>query len=381
MKKKYHIILAFLGAITLFISNTGYAQKEKLITVESVVVNEDGNPVENAHVFGGKALTKTDENGKFTFSVESDVKVIVEAQGYESIMLTPAEVKSRVKIDLKKSKFMYETEDKVNLGFRTAFKGDVVGAVSKLNTTDINTYDNQIWIDDILTGRTLGMLGSNNIRGVGIGINVADITGTGLNSGNALFIVDGLPRDIQSIRMTEIESVTVLKDANAAVLYGSTAVNGVILLTTKRGEAYKSRSDFSVNYGISTPRATPSFLNSADYMTYYNQARKNDGLTPQFDDATIENFRSGNMYRYPNVDYYSEEYLNSSKNYFDLLSEFSGGNEVAKFYANMGWYSAGSIINFGEAANARNNIFNVRGNVDLKINDWIKTSIDGASTF
>lgn len=381
MKKKYHIILAFLSVITLFNLNTVYAQKEKLITVESVVVNEEGNPVVNARVFGGKALTKTDTNGNFTFSVEPDNKIIVEADGYESMTLTLDEVKNRVKIDLKKTKFQYESKDKVNLGFRKAYKGDVVGAVSTVNTTEINQYDNQIFIDDVLTGRTLGMLGSNNIRGVGIGLNVADITGTGLNSGNALYIVDGLPRDITSMRMTEIESVTVLKDANAAVLYGSTAVNGVILLTTKRGEAYKSKSDFSVNYGISTPRATPDFLNSSDFMAYYNQARKNDGLTPQFTDETIENHRSGNIYRYPNVDYYSDEYLKSSKSYFDFLSEFSGGNEIAKFYANMGWYSAGSIINFGEAQNARNNVFNVRGNVDLKINDWIKTSIDGASTF
>jgi hypothetical protein len=66
MKKKYHIILAFLSVITLFNLNTVYAQKEKLITVESVVVNEEGNPVVNARVFGGKALTKTDTNGNFT---------------------------------------------------------------------------------------------------------------------------------------------------------------------------------------------------------------------------------------------------------------------------------------------------------------------------
>jgi len=381
MKKKYHIILAFLSVITLFNPNTVYAQKEKLITVESVVVSEDGNPVENADIFGGRAYTKTDANGNFTFLVEPDSKIVIEAEGFESVTLALGEARNRTKIDLKKTKFQYESDDKVNLAFRSAFKGDVVGAVSTVNTTGVNTYDNQIFIDDILTGRTLGVLGSNNIRGLGIGINVADITGTGLNSGNALFIVDGLPRDIQSIRMTEIESVTVLKDANAAVLYGSTAVNGVILLTTKRGEAYKSKSDFSINYGISTPRATPDFLNSADYMTYYNQARNNDGLTPQFTDETIENHRSGNIYRYPNVDYYSSDYLNSHKSYFDFLGEFSGGNDIAKFYANMGWYSAGSIVDFGEAVNARNNVFNVRGNVDLKINDWIKTSIDGASTF
>jgi TonB-linked SusC/RagA family outer membrane protein len=290
-------------------------------------------------------------------------------------------VRNRTKIVLNPTKFQYDNESRVNLAFRQTYEGDVVGSVTKVNTNEISSYDNLIWADNVLTGRTLGMLGSNNIRGLGIGINVADLTGSGLNSGNALFVVDGLPRDITSLRLSEIEEITVLKDANASVLYGSAAVNGVILITTKRGEAYKNKSGFSANYGISTPRATPSYLNSADYMTYYNQARANDGLSAPYSDATIESYRTGNKYRYPDVDYYSDDYMNSFKNYFDLLGEFSGGNDVAKYYSNIGWNSEGGILNFGEAGNARNNVINVRGNVDLKINKAIKTSIDGTAYF
>jgi TonB-linked SusC/RagA family outer membrane protein len=357
------------------------AQKEKLITVTSVVTDDAGKPIANAEIFGGDSYAKTDVQGKFTISMETDAKLVVEAKGFERVTLTPTEGKLKTKIELKSSTFLYDEESTVNVAFRKIHKGDMVGAVSTIKTDDVNTYDNSIYSDDVLTARTLGLLGSNNIRGLGIGINVADLTGSGLSSGNTLFIVDGLPRDISGLRLAEIESITVLKDANAAVLYGSAAVNGVILITTRRGEAFKKRSDFSVNYGVSTPRAMPNFLNSADYMTNYNQARLNDGQTAQFADTTIEKYRTGNKYRYPDVDYYSDEYLKSSKSYFDLMGEFSGGNDVAKFYANVGWYSAGSILGFGEAANARNNIFSVRGNVDLKINSWIKTSIDGSSIF
>jgi TonB-linked SusC/RagA family outer membrane protein len=381
MKIKYYIILAFLSIVLLFVPNNVWAQKEKLITVESVVNDEEGNPLENVAVFGGSGYAKTDAQGRFTISIEADSKVILEAKGFETILLTIDEVNNMTKVALKKTKFLYGNEPKVELAFRKSFAGDVVGTVSSIKTTDVNTYDNSGWADDVLTGRTLGMLGSNNIRGLGIGINVADITGSGLNSGNALFIVDGLPRDIESLRLTEIESITVLKDVNAAVLYGSAAVNGVILITTKRGEAFKKKSDLTFNYGVSTPRALPNYLNSSDYMTYFNQARLNDGLAEQFPAATIENYRSGNKYRYPSNDYYSEEYMKSFKSYFDLAGEFSGGNDVAKYYSNVGWYSAGGILDFGEAANARNNVFNVRGNVDLKINNWIKTSIDGSSIF
>lgn len=381
MKKKYTILLTVLSLLLLAFTSGVRAQDKTSIVVNSAVYDKSGNPVANAEVFSGSAYTKTDASGKFSISMEPGTRLIIEADSFESLSLTSDEAKNRVKIVLNATEFLYENGDMVNLAFRKAYSGDVVGAVSKINTSEISKYDNSIWADNVLTGRTVGMLGSNNIRGIGIGINVADITGSGLNAGNALFVVDGLPRDIQSLRLSEIESITVLKDVNAAVLYGSTAVNGVILITTKRGEAFKNRSGFSANYGISTPRALPKYLNSADHMTSLNQARANDGLAPLYNDVTIQNYRTGNIYRYPNVDYYSSDYLRSFKNYFDLQGEFSGGNDIAKYYSNIGWYSDGSILNFGQAASARNNIFNVRGNVDLRINSWIKTSIDGTATF
>jgi len=380
MKKKYAIILALLGVVFLFLPIGLYAQ-DNLVTIESIITDEEGNPVENAELFSNTAYTKTDFTGRFTIKMESGSSLVIEAKGFDDLILKSDEAANMVKITLKKVSFMYERDDRVNLAFRKAYKGNVVGAVSVINANEVNYLDNTIYAGDALTGRTLGMLGSNTIRGIGIGINIADITGSGLNAGNALFVVDGLPRDIESLRLSEIDHITVLKDVNAAVLYGAAAVNGVVLITTKRGEAYKSSSKVSANYGISTPRALPNYLNSADYMTYYNQARANDGLAPTFSEDQIKNFREGNKYRYPSVDYYSSDYLSSFKSYVDLMSEFSGGNDVAKFYSNVGWYSAGSIIDFGQAQNARNNVFNVRANVDLKINDWIKTSIDGSSIF
>ncbi|WP_019538102.1 SusC/RagA family TonB-linked outer membrane protein [Proteiniphilum acetatigenes] len=274
-----------------------------------------------------------------------------------------------------------EKKDTVNIAFKRITTGNIVGAVSALNAPAINEEDNTIWVSEVFAGRTMGMLGNTNIRGIGISIDVADLTGSGTFSGNALFIVDGLPRDIGGLRMSEIENITVLKDVNAAILYGSAAINGVVLITTKRGKTGESRRNISVNYGISTPLELPEFLNSADYMTYHNRARINDGLEPQYSDEMIQNYRSGNKYRYPDVDYYSSEYVRSFRPYVDVASEFSGGNEMAKYYLNLGMNSVGSWLNFGEGANARNNVFNVRGNVDLKIIDWINTSIDATALF
>lgn len=381
MKKKYHILLTILCAFVLSAATNVLAQKSSKNTIESVVLDSNGKPLENVLIYSGRSFAKSDASGKFTIIPEAGGRIVFEKRGFDEISFTADEVTNRDFIKLETARFQYEKYDKTDLAFRKAFKGDVVGAVTKVSVQDVTQFDNTIWASEVLTGRTLGLLGSNNIRGLGIGINVSDITGSGLNSGNALFVVDGLPRDIQSLRLSEIDDITVLKDANSAALYGSAGVNGVVLITTKRGEAFKTKTDFTYNYGISTPKDLPEYLNSADYMTYYNQARVNDGLSPQFSDEEIENYRSGNRYRYPDVDYYSDDYMRSFKSYFDLMGEFSGGNNLAKFYSNVGWYSAGSILDFGEAKNSRNNVFNVRANVDLKINDWIKTSIDGSSLF
>lgn len=380
MIKIYSIVFTLL--MTAVVAMPGaFAQEKGLNKVESVVKDEAGNPVANAEVFSGSAYTTTDEAGRFSIQTAPGSQLTIEAEGFEKVTLDADEMAFKSEVELTSDLFLYGADDQVNLAFREAKRGNVVGAVSTVNPTELAAYDYNISANDILAGRTMGLIGNNSIRGIGIGIDVASLTGSGLRSGNALFIVDGLPRDIDYIRASEIESITVLKDVNSAILYGSAAVNGVILITTKRGESFKNESRFTANYGVSTPRALPQYLNSADYMTYFNQARLNDGLSPEFTDEEIENHRTGNKYRYPDVDYYSSEYLKPFKSYFDLNGEFSGGNENAKYYTNLGWNSGGGLLNFGQGAEARNNIFNVRGNVDLKVNDWISTSIDAYGVF
>ena len=198
---------------------------------------------------------------------------------------------------------LYGEGSQIDMPFRTAEKGDIASAVSVLNLDKLQKYDHEVWVNDASTGRIVGLMGANNVRGLGVGIDVASATGTGTQSGNTLFIVDGLPRDISTLRMSEVETITVLKDVNAAVLYGAQAINGVIMITTKRGAEGKATADVNFNFGLRSPIELPSYMNSADYMTWYNQALVNDGKAPQYSDADIENYRSGNPYRYPSVDF------------------------------------------------------------------------------
>jgi len=382
MKNKYFIILTFLCAAVLFIPKNMLAQKLGSIKIESIVNDEEGNPIEGAQISSGQVYAKTDASGAFSIITGKNKNVIIDAKSFVSISFKASEIMHMPKITLVKTMISsIGNDDLIDLPFRKVRRNEIVGAVSTITPADINKYDNSIWASSLLSGRTTGMYGGTNIRGLGIGVDVANLTGTGTESGNTLYIVDGLPRSIEGLRSSEIEQITVLKDVNAAALYGSAAVNGVIMITTKRGDSFKKKSNISLNYGISTIKSTPDYLNSADYMKYYNQARENDGLENTYSMEDIDNAENGNKYRYPDVDYYSDDVLKSFKSYFDLNGEFSGGNENAKYYTNFGWNSSGGILDFGEGANARNNVFNVRGNVDLKVNEKIKTSIDASAVY
>ncbi|MDD2611718.1 MAG: SusC/RagA family TonB-linked outer membrane protein [Bacteroidales bacterium] len=254
--------------------------------------------------------------------------------------------------------------DLINIAFDKVERGDLVGSASTINAEDVAKYDNTQLVSDALLGRVPGLLGYNNIRGIG----------------SALFIVDGLPRDISTLTLAEVDQITVLKDVNASILYGSAAVNGVVLITTKRGNANKPQMKFNLYTGISVPKALPKYLSSSDYMTLYNEARTNDGLTALYSDEMITNYRSGsNKYKYPDVDYYSSEYLKSYKPFSKATAEFSGGNKAASYYSNMGWEQDGTLYDFGKAKNSKVNRFNFRGNVDLKINSFIKSSLDAVA--
>ncbi len=365
MKQTYRILLLFAFSFGLFSSNYATAQQKKLqkVTVASTIVDDNGVPIAGATIYGqeGAVVTVSDKEGNFSFEVTSATDILVEASGYETqiIGLVGSE-----NIVLEKAPFLMGENDVMNIPFGKVKKGESVNGVTVINAEEILKQDNVTSVEELLYGRTLGLLGSTNIRGVG----------------DALVIVDGLPRDISTLNVEEIDQIAILKDINSSVLYGTQAQNGVINITTKRGEAQKRVMNLFVEQGISTPTALPSYLNSADYMTLYNEALANDGLDAQFDEATIANYRSGdNIYRYPDVDYYSDEFLKSFRNTTRVFTEFSGGSENTRYYTNLGWVNEGSLINQGESETT--NRFNVRGNIDFKASDIITAHVDAVVVF
>lgn len=253
----------------------------------------------------------------------------------------------------------------VQVAFKKIPKKDILGGVSVLNVAELMEKNYETYSLENLEALVAGFHG--NIWG---------------NSGY-LVLVDGVPRDANNVMPTEIDKISVLKGVGAVALYGSRAAKGVVYITTKRGGNFGQKVNVRANAGINTPKAYPEYLGSAEYMTLYNEARVNDGLTPLYTDDAIYNTASGqNPFRYPNLDFYSSEYIKNSYNRYDLTTEISGGNDKAQYYTNFGYWSNGSLVNFGEAVNNSGaNRFNLRGNIDMKLNRIIKLNVDASASF
>lgn len=333
----------------------------KNITITTIIKDSAGNPVPGAEIYGREGSVKeiSDAEGRFSIEIPAFSDIRIHAKGFKELITSG--INTETGIILENAPFLASDDDIVYLPFAKVKRRDVVGAVSTIDPNNFIKFDNTQSVTEAINGRIPGLFGSNNIRGLG----------------NALVVVDGVRRNPGNINLEEVEQVTVLKDANASLLYGAYARNGVIMITTKRGEAFKRKINVSAEQGISTPLQLPKYLNSADYMELYNEALANDGLAPKFLTDVIEKTRSGvNPYRYPDVDYYSSEFLRDYRNFTKVLTEFSGGNNVTQYYANVGWNRYGSLYNLGEGKNSASNSFNVRGNVNFKLNEVISSYVD-----
>ncbi len=358
---RYIRIWMFALCALCILSKTSMAQTEGQVTVASVVYDDRGKPVTGALITGngGKATAFTDASGRFSIEVPPDAVVLVNAKGYRVQTLRANAIPQTIRL------VVDGESTEVYVPFGKVDRKDLTGAVSVLNPDTYIDKDFNTSVEAGMNGRVAGALWSNNIWGME----------------NAAVFIDGIRREFSDITLVEVEQITVLKGANAVALYGTQGAKGVILITSKKGEANAKNISVRVNQGIAMPRALPKFLNSADYMTYFNEARRNDGLPETFSAEMIQNHSGGNPYRYPSVDYYSDDYLKKFQSATDANAEFSGGSSIARFYSNVGFSNSSTLLKVGEGKNENDSRLNVRGNVDLKLNDKISSSIYVSAIF
>ena len=259
----------------------------------------------------------------------------------------------------------------VQVAFRKVAQKDLLGGVSVVNVEE-------------LTKKNYNTYSLDNMQGYVGGWNGNSLWGMDGDNAGYLVLVDGVPRDANNVMPSEIAQISFLKGAQAVVLYGSKAAKGAVVITTKRGNVEGLNVSVRANTGVHVAKAYPEYLGSAEYMTLYNEALLNDDPTakPLYTAEQIYNHGSGlNPYRYPNINYYSSDYVKKAYNRSEVTAEITGGGKRARFYSNVSYYRNGDFLDFGEAKNNMTDRFNVRGNVDVDINSFISAYINANATF
>ena len=265
---------------------------------------------------------------------------------------------------------------KVHVAFGEKDADHLLGGISYIDTEELQKKDYMMSsLEDMYA--LVGGWNGNNLWGMD-----NDRLDTNDNGNLPLIIIDGVKRPSNNVLPSEIEQITFLKGAQAVILYGAKGAKGAILITTKRGKVDGLQITANANTGFHVAKEFPEYLGSAEYMTLYDEACANDGKDLRYKQMDIYNHASGlNPYRYPNVNYYSDDYVRKVYNRSEGTLEIQGGGARVRFYTNINYYRLEDLINFGPAKDNYTDRFSVRGNVDLVVNKVIKGFANASATF
>ena len=273
---------------------------------------------------------------------------------------------------------------KVHVAFRDIDADHLLGGVSYVDMEELSKKDYTMSsLEDMYA--LVGGWNGNNLWGMD-----NERLDNNDNTNMPLVIIDGVKRPSNNVLPSEIEQITFLKGAQAVILYGSKAAKGAILITTKRGKVDGLQIVANANTGWHFAKEFPEYLGSAEYMTLFNEATYNDAigqgnaasLKLPYSQQDIYNHAIGaNPYRYPNVNYYSDEYIRKAYNRSEGTLEIQGGGTRAHFYTNINYYRSEDLINFGPAKDNYTDRFSVRGNVDLVVNKVITGWANVSATY
>ncbi|TWV12627.1 SusC/RagA family TonB-linked outer membrane protein [Bacteroidaceae bacterium HV4-6-C5C] len=318
----------------------GYNIKNSKRNISGTVLDEEENPVIGASVIikGKPNGVLTDLDGRFTIDASSNETLQISYIGYHTKEVT---IGNNTNVTIKLAENITVLNDVVVVGYGTQKKGLVTGSISTTKGDDI-IKSPAINIGQSLQGRISGVI--MNVRSGEPGSDGAAISIRGKSTtGNTdpLILIDGIANrsgNWDRIAPEDIESITVLKDASAAI-YGSRSANGVILITTKRGKEGKPVVNYSYNVGVQQPTRLPKMADAATFAQVFNEIEQYEGRAPRYTAEEIEKFKNGSdPMHYPNTDWFKEVLRNNS-----LLQKHNisirGGNDKVKYFIGGGYWN------------------------------------------
>ena len=351
-------------------ANTFASIQQQKQSITGMVTDANGDPIIGASVqAGGTALAVTGADGRFSVSVAPGTELQISYVGFATKAVMVRNGVSNYDVTL--SDDSRALNEVVVVGYGTQKKANLSGSVAQL---DGKTLGNRpianvsSGLQGLLPGVTV--TGASGAPGLDGGLILVRGVGT-LNSASPYILIDGVEAGtLNSLDPQDIASISVLKDASSAAIYGSKASNGVILVTTKRGQNGAPKVNYSGFFGIQNATALMERMNSADAAYYYNKALERSGKAPRFTEEAIQKFRDGSdPYNYPNTDWYKLAFKTAWQNRHNV--NVTGGNEFVKYLASAGYLKQSSIL-----PNAGREQFNARANLDMVLSKRITAHLN-----
>ncbi len=380
-----HLIATALLCAAVFASGipsasaAGYPQNRKTITVSGVVKDSENEVLTGVIVYvKGQATTNmssamTDVDGRYTLNVPEDAVLIASLLGFED---QEQAVGGRQTID-----FVLTTEatflsDAVVVGYGTQSKLTLTGSVTQTSGREL-TKNSGVNISQGLAGRLSGVIISNRTGEPGKDDATMFIRGRStLGDNSPLIVIDGVPRsneEFSRLSGDEIESVNVLKDASGAI-YGARSANGVILVTTKRGQFNEGTTvTFNYDLGLQQPTRLVEMADAVLYTNAYNAELAITGAAPVYNETQLAHYRDGDdLINYPNTNWFDEIIKPVSLQHKYGVNFSGGGKNVAYFVELNGQYQDGiykkSATNYDQ--------YNIRTNIDIKVTEALKLGVN-----
>ena len=375
-----------LLAAPLPLMTTQYAQAavsnvDQSEVIQGSVVDANGDPVINATVVIASQSgvgTITDFDGNFQIKAKPGTKLRISYIGMKTVEV-PA--KQGMKVVLQDDSNMLQGVEVVAYG--TQKKVTVTGALSSVKSEDlVRTPVGSV--NNVLGGQISGV---TTVQYSGEpGSDAAEIFVRGQGTwadASPLIQVDGVERSMSDIDPNEIESITVLKDASATAVFGVRGANGVVLITTKRGQEGKAKINFSTSFSALTPTKMVDQADSYGYATFHNLMNDMDGTPRQFSDQILQKFQSGSdPIRFPSMqwaDYIMKDVTLQSQHNMTI----SGGTKKVRYFISAGMYTVGGLFkefDMDYDYGYQYQRFNYRTNLDLDVTRTTTLSINVART-
>lgn len=335
-------------------------------TISGTVVDDQGIPLPGVSVMikGTASGAATNFDGEYSLNVTDpeDAILVFSFLGYENQEVA---VNSRSTVDITMVPGAEGLEEVLVVGYGTQNREELIGSVAQISSEDIE--DRPIaQLRTALAGQMAGVTVTDNTSRPGRPSGSISIRGVGSfgASPEALILVDGIPVDnFNDVNPSDVKSISVLKDASSAAIYGARAANGVILITTKSGKVGAPRVTYEGYVGIETPTAFPDYVNSWEYQEAYFQAENNSSELTADQQEIVDKYRAQNDPEYPNTDFLgavlSQDGIQNSHRI-----GINGGSEFNTYNLSLGYLHQDGLVVDNDFAR-----YNVRLNMDTQLTE------------